>query len=80
MLKATLETIAKIVGGNLVTISMKDKVVEGVSTDTRDIKVQNLFIPLVGDIILSLMLYKKERLLLYGIKNILLLILMQELL
>ena len=49
MLKATLETIAKIVGGNLVTISMKDKVVEGVSTDTRDIKVQNLFIPLVGE-------------------------------
>lgn len=49
MLKATLETIAKIVGGNLVTTSMKDNVVEGVSTDTRDIQVHNLFIPLVGE-------------------------------
>lgn len=48
MLKATLETIAKIVGGNLVTTSMKDVIVEGVSTDTRDIKLHNLFIPLVG--------------------------------
>ena len=49
MLKATLETIAKIVDGNLITASMKDKIVEGVSTDTRDIKVNNLFIPLVGE-------------------------------
>lgn len=48
MLKATLETIAKIVDGNLITTSMKDRVVEGVSTDTRDIEVNNLFIPLVG--------------------------------
>lgn len=48
MLKATLETIAKIVDGHLVTQSMKDKIVEGVSTDTRDIKTYNLFIPLVG--------------------------------
>lgn len=48
MLKATLETIAKIVDGNLITASMKDRVVEGVSTDTRDIEVNNLFIPLVG--------------------------------
>ena len=49
MLKATLDTIAKIVDGNLVTTSMKDNVVEGVSTDTRDIQVHNLFIPLVGE-------------------------------
>lgn len=49
MLKATLETIAKIVGGELITQSMKDKVVEGISTDTRDIKTYNLFIPLVGE-------------------------------
>ncbi len=48
MLKATLETIAKIVDGNLITTSMKDRVVEGVSTDTRDIEVNNLFIPLIG--------------------------------
>ena len=48
MLKATLETIAKIVGGTLVTTSMKDKIIEGVSTDTREIQVHNLFIPLVG--------------------------------
>lgn len=49
MLKATLDTIAKIVGGRLTTPSLGDKVVEGVSTDTRDIKVYNLFIPLVGE-------------------------------
>lgn len=49
MLKATLETIAKIVDGELVTKSMKDCVVEGVSTDTRDIKTYNLFVPLVGE-------------------------------
>lgn len=49
MLKATLETIAKIVGGTLVTTSMKDKIIEGVSTDTREIQVHNLFIPLVGE-------------------------------
>ncbi len=48
MLKSTLGTIAKIVDGNLITTSMKDRVVEGVSTDTRDIEVNNLFIPLVG--------------------------------
>ena len=49
MLKATLETIAKIVDGELITKSMKDVVVCGVSTDTRDIKTYNLFIPLVGE-------------------------------
>lgn len=49
MLKATLETIAKIVGGELVTTSMKDVVACGVSTDTRNIKTYNLFIPLVGE-------------------------------
>lgn len=49
MLKATLETISKIVNGSLVNPSLKDRIVEGVSTDTRDIKTYNLFIPLVGE-------------------------------
>jgi len=49
MLKATLGTIAKIVEGHLVTVSMKDAVIEGISTDTRNIQVNNLFIPLVGE-------------------------------
>ena len=49
MLKATLETIAKIVEGHLVTTSMMDTVIEGISTDTRNIQVNNLFIPLVGE-------------------------------
>lgn len=50
MIRKNLDEIAKMVDGELSDPSKKDVLIEGVSTDSRTINQNNLYIPLVGDI------------------------------
>ena len=50
MIKRRLDEIADMVGGVLSDPGKKDLIIEGVSTDSRTIDENNLYIPLVGEV------------------------------
>ena len=50
MIKRRLDEIADMVGGVLSDPNKKDLIIEGVSTDSRTINENNLYIPLVGEV------------------------------
>ena len=50
MIKRRLDEIADMVGGILSDPNKKDLIIEGVSTDSRTIDENNLYIPLVGEV------------------------------
>ncbi len=50
MIERSLEEIAKMLGSNLEDENFKDVLVKGVSTDSRTIEENNLYIPLVGEV------------------------------
>ena len=50
MIKRTLGHIAKMLSGEISDPSKKDILIEGVSTDSRTISKNNLYIPLIGEV------------------------------
>ncbi|WP_297281960.1 UDP-N-acetylmuramoyl-tripeptide--D-alanyl-D-alanine ligase [uncultured Anaerococcus sp.] len=50
MIKRSLGQIAHMIGGKLSDENFKDLVIEGISTDSRTISKNNLYIPLVGEV------------------------------
>ncbi|MDU3211986.1 UDP-N-acetylmuramoyl-tripeptide--D-alanyl-D-alanine ligase [Anaerococcus sp.] len=50
MIKRSLDQIANMIGGKLSDDIYKDLIIEGVSTDSRTISKNNLYIPLVGEV------------------------------
>ncbi len=50
MIKRSLGQITHMIGGELSDENCKDIIIEGVSTDSRTISKNNLYIPLVGDV------------------------------
>ncbi|MFO3717633.1 UDP-N-acetylmuramoyl-tripeptide--D-alanyl-D-alanine ligase [Anaerococcus sp. ENR1011] len=50
MIKRTLGHITKMLGGEISDPSKKDILIEGVSTDSRTISKNNLYIPLIGEV------------------------------
>ena len=50
MIKRSLGQIANMIGGKLSDDIYKDLIIEGVSTDSRTISKNNLYIPLVGEV------------------------------
>lgn len=50
MIKRTLGHIAKMLGGEVSDPSKKDILIEGISTDSRTISKNNLYIPLIGEV------------------------------
>ena len=49
MINCSLSEIEKMAGGDSLNSKYKDIMISGVSTDSRDIKSENLFIPLIGE-------------------------------
>ena len=50
MIKRTLGHIAKMLGGEISDPSKEDLLIEGISTDSRTISKNNLYIPLIGEV------------------------------
>ena len=50
MIKRTLGQIAQMVGGRLCDKAYEDTLIEGISTDSRTISQNNLYIPLIGEV------------------------------
>lgn len=50
MIKRSLGQIANMIGGKLSDESYKDLIIEGVSTDSRTVSKDNLYIPLIGEV------------------------------
>ena len=50
MIKRSLGQIANMIGGKLSDESYKDLIIEGVSTDSRTVSKNNLYIPLIGEV------------------------------
>lgn len=50
MIKRTLGHIAKMLGGEISDPSKEDTLIEGISTDSRTISPNNLYIPLIGEV------------------------------